>query len=139
MGKLTDIELRALLKAAKPVAGKSDGGGLTFTLSSAGTPVWVLRYRSAGKSRELTIGRYPDLPLADARKKAARERARIADGADPAGDKRRAKYTKASARTFKELAEDYLARTASSLSEGTRKETRRYLDKDILPRIGKLA
>ena len=36
MGKLTDTQLRAWVRAGKPLAGKSDGAGLTFTLSAAG-------------------------------------------------------------------------------------------------------
>jgi Arm domain-containing DNA-binding protein/integrase-like protein len=138
VGKLTDLQLRGWMKASEPVAGKSDGGGLTFTLSKAGVAAWVLRYRpTGGKPRELTLGRYPDLSLAEARKRATRERTRISDGADPASDKRREKLARASARTFRELAEDYLSR--ASLSATTRKETRRYLDKDILTRLGGLA
>ena len=53
--KLSDRQLRAWIKAGVPVA-KSDGGGLTFTLSAAGTAAWVLRYRHGGKGRELTRG-----------------------------------------------------------------------------------
>jgi integrase len=137
VGKLTDVELRARIKAQVPVVGRSDGGGLTFTLSKAGAAAWVLRYRTAGRARELTLGRYPDLSLAEARKRAARERSRISDGADPASEKRRDRLAKASAHTFRALTEDYLSRT--SLSATTDKETRRYLDKDILPRLGGLS
>ena len=78
MGNLTDIALRAWIKAGQPVA-KADGGGLTFTMSAhqsrqrGGT--WVLRYRFGGKPRELTLGRYPDISLAVARQLAAEMRA----------------------------------------------------------------
>jgi hypothetical protein len=41
---LTDIQLRKWIRAGTPVA-KSDGGGLTFTLSAAGAASWVLRFR----------------------------------------------------------------------------------------------
>ena len=44
MGKLTDIQIRAWVKAGQPLA-KSDGDGLTFTLSQGGVAAWVLRYR----------------------------------------------------------------------------------------------
>jgi len=139
MGKLSDVKLRKLVRAKSRVAGMSDGAGLTFTLSKAGTPAWVLRYRAGKKRRELTLGRYPDLSLADARKAAAKERVRISGGADPAGEKRQARLARASARTFRELAEDYMQRAAPSLAPRSQKEMRRYLDKDILPRLGGLA
>lgn len=62
MGALNDIQIRHWIKAAAPVA-KSDGDGLTFTLSAAGTASWVLRYRYGGKQREKTIGKFPDISL----------------------------------------------------------------------------
>jgi hypothetical protein len=37
MGELKDDELKDYIKAGEPTAGKSDGGGLTFTLSRGGT------------------------------------------------------------------------------------------------------
>ncbi|KGC51092.1 gp25 domain protein [Burkholderia pseudomallei MSHR7527] len=40
---LSDTQLRHWINAGTPVA-KSDGDGLTFTLSAAGTAVWILRY-----------------------------------------------------------------------------------------------
>lgn len=55
MGKLKDIEVQAWVRAGKPIAGKSDGDGLTFTLSAKGTASWVFRYRLGGKQRELSI------------------------------------------------------------------------------------
>ncbi len=63
MGALTDIRIRTWVKAGHPVA-KADGGGLTFTLSGKRTASWIVRYRFGGRSRELTIGRYPDISLA---------------------------------------------------------------------------
>lgn len=86
MGKLTDVELRNWIKAGQPVA-KADGDGLTFTLSAKGTAAWTLRYRYAGKAKELTLGRYPDLSLAKARELAAEKRVQIRLGADVAEEK----------------------------------------------------
>ena len=59
MNRLTDLEIRKWVKEGNPIAGKSDGGGLTFTLSKAGRASWVLRYRYGGKGREITIGNLP--------------------------------------------------------------------------------
>jgi hypothetical protein len=43
MGNLTDLQFKAWIKAGKSPPGRSDGGGLTFTLSPGGTASWVLR------------------------------------------------------------------------------------------------
>lgn len=136
MGKLSAIQVEQWRKAGKPVAGKSDGDGLTFTLSKGGTASWVLRYRFGGKQREVTIGNYPDISLADARKLAAVRRVDVDKGSDVAAKKRLDKIERAQADSFRELAEDYMVRAAPALSARYQSETRRYLNKDILPRIG---
>ena len=87
MGKLSDSQLREWMAAGVPIVGKADGHGLTFTLSRAGTAAWTLRYRFGGKVKELTLGRYPELSLVDARRLADAERQRIASGRDVAAEK----------------------------------------------------
>jgi len=136
VGKLTAIQVEQWRKSGKPLAGRSDGDGLTFTFSKSGTASWVLRYRFGGKQREVTIGNYPDVSLADARKQAAEKRVAVDKGADPATAKRKEKIERAQANSFRELAEDYMNRAAPALSASYQSEIRRYLDKDILPRIG---
>ena len=53
MGTIRDVQIRNWINAGKPLA-KTDGDGLTFTLSASGTASWVLRYRLGGKQRALT-------------------------------------------------------------------------------------
>ena len=84
-GFLTDLQIRHWIKAGTPLA-KADGNGLTFTLSAAGLAGWILRYRHGGRRRELSIGRYPDISLADARGIATIKRAEIMQGGNPAAD-----------------------------------------------------
>ena len=56
---LNGLQLRRFISAGKAVA-KSDGEGLKFTLSSAGTASLVLRYRLSGDWRkEFMIGNDP--------------------------------------------------------------------------------
>ena len=58
MNKLTELKLKALIKKGEPINGLSDGGGLTFTISKAGTAAWLLRYTQDSKKKELTLGKY---------------------------------------------------------------------------------
>ncbi|MDE1475074.1 Arm DNA-binding domain-containing protein [Xenorhabdus bovienii] len=60
----------------------SDGGGLHLYISPTGSKSWRLKYRISGKEKLLTIGIYPVISLADARK--AREEAKklLAEFAD---------------------------------------------------------
>ena len=128
-GKLTDVGLRHWMKAGLPVT-KSDGAGLTFTLSSKGTATWVLRYRIGGKQRELTLGRYPDLTLTRARELAAEKRVAVQQGVDVAQAKQEQKATLAAAGTVRELCEQYYERTVKD------RVKRPDLIKDILPMRG---
>lgn len=135
---LTDIQLRQWMKQGDPVA-KSDGDGLTFTLSKAGTASWTLRYRQNGQRKELTLGNYPDVTLSEARKRASAHRASIDQGADPAKEK--AARKKAAANpvwTIKMLADDYKAKRLSEFAKVTIYIRTRDLNKVIVPRIGSM-
>ncbi len=132
---LTDTQLRRLVSKGTPVA-VSDGDGLTFTLSEAGTAAWILRYRFGGRRRELTLGRYPDISLQIARRRAAVERVRIADGIDVAADKRRNKATSVTACTVRQLVEDYKAKTLAQAAASTRKLYSGYANNWVMPHLG---
>ena len=142
MGQLTEGKLKKLIREAAPVAGVSDGDGLTYTMSRAQAEraqgTWVFRYRHAQRQREMTLGNYPDMTLERARESARAARVMVDLGKDVAGEKRRAKAEAAAARTFRELAEDYLA-GKKKIADRTKGEWRRYLEKDIYPSIGHVA
>ena len=116
MNVLADVDLRRWLKDKRALA-KSDGGGLTFTMSAAGTASWVLRYRSEGRQVELTLGRYPDVTLAAARKLAAEKRVEVQQGRDPAAEKRRAKSRRDW--TVREVVADYREMVLPTLAKST--------------------
>lgn len=137
MGKLKDVQLRNWVKAGKPLA-MTDGDGLTFTLSASGTAAWVLRYYVAGKRKEMTLGRYPDIPLTKARERALEARAKIQGGVDVGREKQRAKQAEARAWMVRKLVEDYLTRAAERLAEGTISQRRQQLRAHVLPIIGHL-
>lgn len=137
MGKLTDIQIRNWIRIGNTTA-KADGEGLTFTLSAKGTATWVLRYRFGGKPRELTIGRYPDITLAKARDLAGEARVGIQQGRDVAREKQKANIERASAKTVRELATDYMDKVFPRLAENTLKQRRYHINGVILPRLGGL-
>jgi integrase len=137
MAKLTDMQIRSLIRAGIPVA-KSDGDGLTFTLSKNGTPAWVLRYRHSGRQKELTIGRYPDITLGRARELATEARANIQQGEDVARTKKLRARELANAKTLRELANDYLEKAKLVLAPSTFKQRKYHIDTLILPKLGSL-
>ncbi len=135
-GLLSDLQIRHWIKAGTPLA-KVDGGGLTFTLSATGTAGWILRYSHGGRRRELSIGRYPDIGLADARGIATIKRAEIMQGRNPAADKQKAKATAAKGWTVRALVKDYQVKKLVSLAESTQVTYGRHL-KRIENRLGAL-
>jgi integrase len=133
-GVLTDVQLRHWLKAGGAVA-KSDGGGLTFTLSAKGAAAWVLRYRFGGKQKEVTIGSYPDVTLTKAREMASAMRVQAGQGVDLAQAKQQRKAEEASPDTVKALCEEFYSRTI--LDRIKRPEhVREKLDNDIIKALG---
>lgn len=132
--KLSDQQIRRWIKAGVPLA-KADGGGLTFTLSAAGTAAWVLRYRHAGKGRELTLGQYPDLTLKAARERARGERADVQKGVDVARERQRAKTAAAAAKSFRQLANDYMEKIFPTLAKSTVKQRKQHIEGVIFPKL----
>ena len=80
---LSDKAIRAAIKVAKDV-GKAttvaDGGGLSLQVQASGTGWWRLRYWIASRENRLSLGTYPEVTLADARKRRAEARKQIAAG-----------------------------------------------------------
>jgi len=60
-----------------------DGEGLRLVVSPTGARKWVLRVTVEGKRREMGLGSYPAVSLADARSKASDARRLVRDGQDP--------------------------------------------------------
>jgi integrase len=111
---LTDIAVRQAKPAAKQYK-LADGEGLYLLVTPAGGKLWRLKYRLAGKEKLLAIGAYPEVSLADARKRRDMARAQIAASKDPSREKRRAKvHQRAEAmNTFAIISAEYCAKRKS--------------------------
>src|ERR1700704_2152886 len=73
---------------------------------------WSLTYTAPTGRRRITIGRYPDVSLADARQEAEAKRVASRRGVDHQAEKR--EYS--AARTVAAIAEEYLEKAARQLS-----------------------
>src|SRR5262245_37396353 len=87
----------------------SDGGGLYLVVGKTGAKAWAFLYMRDGKRRELGLGALADVPVADARAKAAALRAVLDKGGDPQAERDRQRVEAAPPCTFKEAAEQYIA------------------------------
>ena len=135
-GLLTDLQCKHALRLGEPIA-KSDGNGLTFTISAAGCATWVLRYRFGQRRYELTLGRYPELGLAEARAMAAVRRADVLKGVNPVAEKRKAKVVAAKDWTVRQLISDYRSKKLVTLARSTQVCYGRHL-KRLEKRLGTL-
>ena len=66
----------------------SDGGGLNLRVENSGAKYWFQRVTIDGKRRNLGLGGYPTVSLAEARKAALVNSRMIREGRDPLGEKR---------------------------------------------------
>jgi integrase len=91
---LTDVAIRAWIKAGERFERCTDGDGLPLSWRPDRTaPHWRLRDRFAGKSRVMNLGSYTDLPLEAARQSAYELLANIALAHYVAGEKQERKST----------------------------------------------
>lgn len=78
LNRLTVVGLRAL-----PAGKHLDGAGLYLIKSDINSGRWMLRYRQYGRRRDMGLGGWPAVGLAEARRSAAAARLRLNNGEDP--------------------------------------------------------
>lgn len=145
MSKLTDMQIRAWIKAGEHFDGRGDGGGLWLRFPQGyATPTWRFRYRFDGRARSIDIGNYAALSLADARKESKKLKARVALGHDVAGEKQERKREAVAkieagklAWTTAKLADEYFERNILGRWKHPN-IVRSRIEKDIKPSIGRV-
>ena len=95
MPKLTAAQVNAVSEPGR----YGDGDGLYLTVSPRGSKSWVQRIMIDGRRRDIGLGGFPTVSLAQARLRATDNRQAIAEGRDPLLEKRRAAMP-----TFREAA-----------------------------------
>lgn len=124
----------------------TDGGGLVLAVLPGGAKTWRYQYSLLGKRSWVTIGRYPEIGVADARDRHAEYRAMVEQGEDPARAKQQDKaQRKASAAIkaddgqFKAFSLKWISERLADKSEGYRKQITSRLDRFVWPEIGRKA
>src|SRR5216684_2424593 len=116
-GKLTAVEVTK----AKGPAVLHDGGGLYLRIAAPrevrgvevpGAKSWVFRFQLDGKRRDMGLGPFPDISLAEARAKATEHRKQRHEGIDPldakAAQRQAQRVSDANSRTFRECAVEFI-------------------------------
>jgi integrase len=111
MAKVALLSARTVQTLRKPGM-YLDGRGLYLRIGPGGNKSWIYRFALGGKTRDMGLGPYPDIPLAEARERAAAQRKLRLDGTDPIAarqaGKHQARLDAVKVMTFKACADAYI-------------------------------
>jgi len=133
--KFTDPKIRNL-KPGPERYEEWEGNGLGIRVSPRGLKSWVFLYRFEGKPRRMTLGRYPEVTLAQAHQRHGAALAQLECGEDPGAARVVQNREDRAALTVNALAEEYLEKWAKPRKRSWA-EDQRILNKDVLPRWGR--
>ena len=129
---LTDITIKKL----KPVNGKTkrlkDRDGLSIEARASGSKVFIFRFQWEKKPQTITIGKYPNISLLQARATATEYRSFLINNIDP----RKKENEEQNLLTFQHIAERWLQKNQHNWKDVTYKKHSNSLKRDILPIIG---
>lgn len=134
---LSDVKIRTAKPGEKPKK-LGDSGGLFLLLQPSGGKLWRFKYRIDGKEKKLSLGRYPDVSLQEARIRRDEARAAVAKGLDPAAERKREELEAQAlhANNFELIAEEYLEKMAIEGREAVTIKKSRWLLSLLAPAIG---
>jgi len=131
---LTDIQIRKA-KAKPKIYRMADGNGLCLEVQPNGSKLWRYRYRFQGTANMLSLGKYPDVGLANARERLSEVRRQLANGGDPSQVRKAEKIEQLN--TFGEVFEQWHKQRTTELDPTNAKGVRRRLEVDVLPYLKK--
>jgi integrase len=145
---LTDTAIRNAKPGDKPIR-LFDGGGLYLEVSQSGGKWWRFKYRFGGKEKRLSLGVYPEVPLAGrndkktgwidgARDRRDKARQLLAEGIDPSENRRAIKSARAdrAANSFEVVAREWFAKYSPNWSADHGNRIMRRFERDVFPWLG---
>ncbi len=109
-----------------------DGDGLYLLVTPRGKKYWRFDYRYDGKRKTISFGKYPEVSLAEARKKRLEARKLLYEGIDPT------KKSTDQQHTFDTVAWKWFGLSASGWADNYKSKVKIYLNYHILPVLGRL-
>ncbi len=106
---LSDVQIRSL-KPADKLYKITDEKGLYLEVSPNGSKLWRYKYLYMGKNKRIALGRYPEVGLAEARRRRLEARENLDNRVDPLANRKREKLIAVyqAANTFGDMAKEYL-------------------------------
>lgn len=145
MGRTTTRLTQKEIEHAKPKVKDyvlSDGDGLQLRIRTNGSKLWNFNYRHPVTKKRINmgLGPYPELSLANARKRTMDARELVANGIDPKVHREQQKRQEQAVteHILVKVTADWFEIKKHSITEDYAKDIWRSLDKDIFPTIGQL-
>ena len=137
---MTKRHALSALQAKNLEAGKyADGEGLWLAKHDKSAGKWFIRLMVNGKRREMGLGRWPDVSLAEAREHAATARRNVRFGIDPIEERRKQRQHIDRLTVADAVQGCFEARQAELKGDGIAGRWMSPLHLHVLPKIGKTA
>ncbi|MDC9623739.1 tyrosine-type recombinase/integrase [Xenorhabdus sp. XENO-7] len=135
---LTDTKIKNAKSKDKPY-NLPDGNGLYLEIRPTGAKFWRYRFwLTPTKDSRYTIGEYPYIGLADARKERDWAKEQVKKGFNPTEVRKQEKYLVEIERenTFRSIALEWISKKAPNWESGTLEQVKMFLDKNCYPAFG---
>ncbi len=129
------------VKSMKPAPGKKvtrvyDGNGLYLFITEKGAKYWRFKTRYQGKEILLSLGVFPTVSLADARRQSEEYKEMIRQGVNPATNRKAAKVAQAAVDSFETVAREWFTVYLVDKATSHRRVVVASLEHDVFPAIG---
>lgn len=106
---LRDLQIRNL-RPTDRISQYADEKGLYLEIHPNGSKLWRYKYRYIGKQKRLALGRYPEIGLAEARRRRDEAWRMLEAGADPLAERKHDKLVAKfkAANSFGDIAKEYI-------------------------------
>ena len=131
----------AHVRKIKPLEKKkryADEKGLYLEVTPSGGRFWRLKYRFKGRESTLTIGSYPEISLAQARRTRDEARIQLYKNIDPNAIKNDRLQQTDESKLFKVLAMEWMEDRKAVIKETTYLRDLSVFEKDIFPALGNM-
>ena len=136
---LTELQIKHLKPLEKSYR-VTDDDGLSLEVTPAGGKLWRLRYSHNKKEHLLSLGKYPAVSLAKARKLRDDAKATLAEGKNPSREKKAEKLRimQGGENTFERVARRCLEVKQATMNEKYRIQCLARMEQHVFPLLGDL-
>lgn len=137
---MTKINGISQLRARRLGPGKHfDGQGLMLVKKEQAVGKWIVRVVVDGRRREMGLGRWPDVSIAEARQRAADARRLVRDGSDPVAERQTQRAKSKRLTVDQAIHQCFEARQAELKNDGKSGRWLSPLSIHVIPKIGQMA